>query len=526
MSQHFDALVVGAGPVGLFMANELMRHGLSCKIIDKKSGLSTQSKALGIHIRTLEAFYDTGIIDDVLARGHKVHGVLFKSKGKVIADNTFGHVDALYDYLIDLPQDETEAVLNEHLIKKGNAVEWNTELLRFEQDTHGVTATIKNAAGQESTISADWLIACDGSHSTARQLLNIDFVGAEYKEKWWLADIYIDWELPNDRMVIYLADNGPTACFPMNNHRYRLVMAAPKSNIENPSFDDIKNYFAKYCPDKATLRDPLWITAFYLHHRQIQQYRKDRVFFAGDAAHIHSPMGGQGMNTGIQDTYNLAWKLALVQKKIAPPDILDSYHAERYPVGKKVLHETDKMTKMVLVKNPIATFFRNKVLSLVSSFDKVKDNIMNNMAQLTIAYEDSPLVEQYGKLAIQAGTLIPNINLQAASGRSQRLFDIVKGTQHHLFLFAGVDNSLQLEEAQKIAVHLPSAIIVHLVGNGEKPAAWSGNYWRDVNQTAQQKIGAKQSVAMLVRPDKYIGFLQIPFEAKTLQDYLAKVFVF
>ncbi|WP_020424300.1 FAD-dependent monooxygenase [Legionella tunisiensis] len=336
---RLDVLVVGAGPVGLFCANELTRHGIPCRIIDKKAELSDKSKALGIHIRTLDVLEDCGFIDEILAQGLKVEGALLKAHEKLLVDVDFSLVEGDRHYLVDLPQDKTERILHAGLVTKGLQVEWQTELTGIEQAANHTIATLKRADGSSEQVNAAWIIACDGSHSTLRHLVNADFLGATYKEVWWLADLHIDWNLPKNKMAIFVSHHGPMAAFPMGEKRYRLVLVAPEgSSIDaTPTIQDIEQAFKQRSAENATLSDPIWLTQFGIHHRQIQQYRYGRLFFAGDAAHIHSPMGGQGLNTGIQDIYNLIWKLTLVQKGLAQDSLLDSYHKERYPIGKGVL---------------------------------------------------------------------------------------------------------------------------------------------------------------------------------------------
>lgn len=527
-----DVLVVGAGPVGLFLANELLRQGMTCRIIDKKAGLSIHSKALGLHIRTLEVLHDTGHLDAVLAKGHVVSGVLFKSKGKVIVDATFAEVDAPIRHLIDLPQNETEKVLHDALTAKKLKVEWEKELINFTQDTHGVTATLKTAAQAEETIFATWIVACDGAHSTMRHLLNIPFQGDAYPEHWWLADLYIDWQQPTDRMLIYLAGDGPMACFPMGNERYRVVVTAPKQGPKDPSLDDIKAVFEQRCSDAATLSDPVWITGFNIHHRQIQAYRHHRVFFAGDAAHIHSPMGGQGLNTGIQDAYNLAWKLALVTKGVSPNSLLESYHAERYPVGKKVLKETDRMTKMAVLKNPLAIKARNHIASWATRLSAIKNKLASNIAELTVSYPKSPIVRQQGRLKVKAGELLPYLGfLNLGDPVAKSVYTLLQGTQHHLLLFVGQsarEDQTLFFLAEEISKQYGELIVTHLVTsevNNHLPIKEHMKVWIDPGQQAHHRLGIKKPACLLIRPDKYIAYLQTSVSLSELQRYLRWIFI-
>ena len=525
--KSLDVLVVGAGPVGIFCANELIRQGLNCRIIDKKSGLSDKSKALALHIRTLDLLDDCGLIDDFLAQGHKVNGVLLKSNGKQFVQMTFADVKANRHFVIDLPQDKTELLLDNALHTKKVEVEWQTELTAVTQNQTAVSATITRPDGKVETVTASWLIACDGGHSSVRESLNVAFLGSEYREKWWLADLLIDWDLPEDQMVICPSEGGPLACFPMGNKRYRLVMTAPQGSDTEPTMEDIVAVFHQRSSDKAVLSNPIWITKFYLHHRQAQQYRKERVFFAGDAAHIHSPMGGQGLNTGIQDIYNLIWKLALVHTKRAKETLLNSYHAERFPVGHSVLKKTDLMTKAFIIKNPLLIRLRNFVISRIMSIKCIKDKLAESMAELDISYAKSPIVASLGSgTRFKAGHFLIDFSLTGTKKKGvQALHDIVRGTAHHLLLFAGLTSSDVAELlaiAKCVSEKYPKIIIPHLIICNEMPNIdCPATVWLDVEQQVHRQYAVEKPTALLLRPDKYIGLTQSPVDKDALMNYLA-----
>lgn len=524
MSQNnIDVLIVGAGPVGLFCANELTRHGLTCRIIDKKVNLSKHSKALGIHIRTLDVLEDCGLIKEVEQQGHQVEGVLFKSQGKTLVNATFAGVEASRHFLIDLPQNQTEAIFNQGLQEKGIEVEWESELTHLVQSPNEITATLKKPNNKVELLNANWLIACDGAHSTVRHQVGAEFKGSAYKQAWWLADLLVDWKVPDNRMAIFISKNGPLACFPMGNKRYRLVMTANQDSVTDPSLEDIKNEFKRRSSDQATLSNPIWLSQFSIHHRQIQQYRYDRVFFAGDAAHIHSPMGGQGLNTGIQDVYNLIWKLALVAKRKAKPELLDSYHAERFPVGHGVLKKTDVMTRMILLTNPLAISARNAFIGFITSFKSVKNTLAKDIAELAISYAKSPVVFQSGGTKkIKAGDFFPDFQLiDSATQKPMMTNTITQGTHHHLFLFSGIkpkNNTDLISLAEALAEQYQHTIKVHLIlANKPEHIHWNTQTWLD-NQDIHQRFGIKKPTLIVVRPDKYIGLLKNPINKKTSID--------
>lgn len=532
MRNSLDVLVVGAGPVGLFCANELIRHGLNCRIIDKKATLSDKSKALGIHIRTLDVFKDCGFFEPVVEHGLAVEGMLIRSQGKDLVNASFKDIPANHHFLIDLPQDKTERILYEGLQAKSLDVEWQTELLSFSEEGSTVRARVRNHAGEEEEIECSWLIACDGAHSTVRQIANMPFIGGEYQQNWWLADLFIDWKLPENRMILYLSAKGPLACFPMGQKRYRIVMTAPSQNEQDPDISDIREEFkARTSHEEAALSNPQWITKFYIHYRQVKHYRQKHVFFAGDAAHIHSPLGGQGLNTGIQDIYNLVWKLALVHKGLAKEALLDSYHEERYPIGREVLKKTDILTRAVIIKNPLAITLRNACLSFLMSFKVIKKKFIKQAAELDISYAGSPIVSESGRnKQFSAGYFLLDFSLMNMKTQSmQPLSEIVRGTKHHLLLFAGknsADVSILADAIRQVHEQFEKIVSTHLILSHDIvypdcPAA----VWLDEKQEVHRDYAIEQPMAVLLRPDKYIGLLQLPVNTQVLIRYLKQWFI-
>lgn len=526
-----DVLVVGAGPVGLFCANELMRHGLRCRIIDKKSGLSEQSKALGIHIRTLDVFDDTDFLDEILSQGQKISGILVKSNQRILINAEFKEIKSNFSFAICLPQDKTEKILAQGLETKGLKVEWETELVTLEQTSAGARAIVRHL-DQEEEINVPWVIGCDGAHSTVRHQLGLEFVGAPYSQSWWLADVHLHWNVPQDRMVAYLSPYGPLACFPMGNERYRFVMLAPANQDKEPDFSAIISEFKRRSSDPGRLSNPVWITKFHLHHRQVQHYRSNRVFLAGDAAHIHSPMGGQGLNTGIQDIYNLVWKLALVHKKQAKEAVLNSYHAERFPVGQDVLKKTDQMTRAILLKNPVLRHVRNRLIMTVLAIPYIRKKVIRDLAELTISYTESPIVAEQGhRRHWEAGLFMYDFELVNIEDQSVvSLKNIVKGTQHHLLLFQGLgslDVTHLVEVAKMIKERYARHIVPHFVLAQEiapPELQGLGRIWLDPNQKIHRHHAIETSCAVLLRPDKYIGLTQSPIHQAELVRYLKTIF--
>ncbi|KTD05121.1 FAD-dependent monooxygenase [Fluoribacter gormanii] len=529
-----DVLIVGAGPVGLFCANELTRQGLSCRIFDKKSTISDKSKALAIHIRTLDLLRDCGFIEEILIQGQKVHGVLFKSKGNELIHATYANVEADYHFVIDLPQSKTEQILYQGLVDRGLQVEWQTELTEMEQKSNHTVSTLRHVDGRIEKVQASWVIACDGSHSTLRKQVNAEFIGSSYKQTWWLADVLIDWKLPEDKFILYVSDKGPAACFPMGEKRYRIVMTAPEKMMsQEPTLEDIVHAFKSRCTDQANLHDPIWISQFGIDHKQIQKYRYGRVFFAGDAAHVHSPMGGQGLNTGLQDIYNLAWKLALVNKGVAHDSLLDSYHSERHPVAAGVLKITGIMTHLIMMTNPLLIAIRNFILHTAMSFDAMKNLILNDLAELTVSYAKSPIVTVLGKKTqFKIGEFLLDFSLiDAKSKERKELHQLTQGTRHHLFLFTGFasnQSSLLFETAAAIEQRFKGLIKAHIVYSNAEMTLPAENLSLliDEDQKMHQYFNINQATAVLIRPDKYIGLTQQPVNKDALLDHMEDSYLY
>jgi 2-polyprenyl-6-methoxyphenol hydroxylase-like FAD-dependent oxidoreductase len=324
-------LVIGAGPVGLTMASELARRGVSVRIIDKSHAPSQLSKALAVHARTLEVFEQMGAVDAFLTRGFRVSGMTaWLGPGNRTAEVNLANLDSPYPFVLDIPQSVTEEILIHHLKTFAVEVERQVELLSLAGKDDGVTAVLRHSDGREEIVHTGWVVGCDGAHSTVRHQLGVSFEGTPYPDLFALADVKIHWSLPQDRIQMFLTTDELVAAFPYGEGRYRLMTSIhPTNGDEKPPLAPTLEWFQQVvdsrCGVAATLSDAVWMDTFHSHLRHAKQTRFGRIFLVGDAAHIHSPAGGQGMNTGIQDAYNLAWKLALVAEGSAVQSLLDSY---------------------------------------------------------------------------------------------------------------------------------------------------------------------------------------------------------
>src|SRR5439155_16991027 len=299
-----EVLIVGAGPTGLMAAAELTRRGIACRIIDKCAGPSDKSKALGVQARTLEVFDYLGIADEAVARGNKIHAGRALYDGEQLLQFRIDELESPFSFLLALPQSETEKLLIDYLLKHDLKVERLVELVDFQQDDSGVTAELRGPDG-EFDIRADWMIGADGPHSTVRHLLNLPFEGTPYPETFYLADVRGETDLPHDEFSLFASEDGIIGCIPMADEQFRIVAQVPDKYFrskDDPHLEDFHRLLKfKAVPLKIT--ECTWLASFHIHQRKVQQYHVHRVFLAGDASHIHSPAGGQGMNTGIQDSF-------------------------------------------------------------------------------------------------------------------------------------------------------------------------------------------------------------------------------
>lgn len=389
-------LVAGAGPVGLTMALELARYGVPVRIVDKIPEASHTSRAVAVWPRTLELLDRSGATADLLPRGNKVAAANILSRGRLVASLKLDQIPSPYPFVLMAPQYETEAVLRRHLATHGVAPEFGVELLDFDQNAGEVSARLRSANGAESVERFDWLVACDGAHSMARHRLGLAFDGDAMGLDWTQGDFHLSgYPFPSSQMAIFWHEDGPLLFFPMAPDRARVITSLGASTGEQPVALE-REAFQKLVdirgPGGVTLTDAVWTSAFRINERQVQSYRSGRVFLAGDAAHVHSPAGGQGMNTGIQDAVNLAWKLALASRgAAAAPALLDSYDAERRPVGAEVIAASGRMTRIGTLGDHKLQHFRNFVAHVLMGLPPVQRAVAGLMAEVSIGYPDSPL---------------------------------------------------------------------------------------------------------------------------------------
>jgi 2-polyprenyl-6-methoxyphenol hydroxylase-like FAD-dependent oxidoreductase len=493
-----SVLIVGAGPTGLALAIWLAKSNIAVRIIDKNAKAGEASRAMIVHARILEYYQQLGIAERVIKQGRKVDQIQIRRDGKVLPPIPMGDVGAHlspYPFILGLPQDEHELILTQVLAELGVKVEWSTELVEFNQNQAGVTANIRHN-GVEQTLHCSYLCGCDGASSTVRHQLKLPFEGGTYQQVFYVADVLAANAEDYKSLSPCLHDNTFTLVFPLNKpNAIRLIGIVPPEHAQQQglSFAAIQPYIESLTAVQVTHCN--WFSTYHVHHRVAETFQKGRVFISGDAGHIHSPAGGQGMNTGLGDAFNLAWKLAAVLKGQAKPELLDTYNPERLAFAKVLVESTDTaFTWLVeadwhswLVQKVLAPF----VLPVALELDKVRRLMFKTVSQIRIEYHSSALSQ--GK----AGELTAGDRLPWVKGLDN--YDPLSTCdwQIHIYGIPTLD-MLQAARSLNIALH-----------------EWE---WRD--EFYQQ--GLQPDTLYLIRPDGYIGLIDKQQSTSVLHHYWAQ----
>ncbi|MER7014069.1 FAD-dependent monooxygenase [Saccharopolyspora sp. NPDC000359] len=445
-------LVVGAGPTGLALACGLRAHGVPVRVIDRAAEPATTSRANILHARGVEVLNRLGALGDLPERAQHAIRITLHAADKPLATVSFGEVEGNQLSALVVSQAEVEAALRRRLAELGGAIEWGRELTDLAQGSDGVVATISGEATH-----ADYVVGCDGAHSAVRKLVGIGFPGAALVDQWLLADVDADWDLDRRGSSGWFARDGLFIAMPMHSatdDRWRLM--ADVEHVE----DDVLAQLRRLLTERtgrtdARLREATWASAFRIHRRLVDSYRAGRVLLAGDAAHIHSPFGGQGMNTGIGDAENLAWKLALVLRGRAGAALLDTYQAERRPLAQDVLRSTTANTKLMLAEGAVGRAVRN-LFTRVANLDVVQRRGTWLASQLWVNYRNGPLGSRRGPRP-RPGDRVPDLPCRNGN-RPTRLHTELGG---HWALLANQQLTTPLGDA-----------VTHLTANQPRDEIW------------------------------------------------------
>ena len=544
MRENRPILVVGAGPTGMTMACELSRHGATVRIIDKLPGIIPYCRATGIHSRTLEIFQDLGIVDEVIEKGLRIQGVNQYANGKRFQHFAFEEVDSPYPFTVTLEQYHTEAILEKLLNILGVSIERETELIAMTDRLDGVLTTLRHANGHQEQFETPWMIACDGARSQVRHLNHQRFPGETDSRQYALADVIVDAPIAQDELHFFMSDQGTLFMFPLPAGRTLVVSDVSGQHDaarETPTLQDMQVQVSSRGRPDAQIRSERWLSYFHINYRITRHYRHGRTFLAGDAAHIHSPLGGQGMNTGIQDAHNLAWKLALVYRGDAPSVLLESYEKERHAVAVDVLETTRRATEYSEGFTKLSSSDRERLYfhAAVPEIERIRS--LRHDQELDLDYRKSPICSdslnhqrQTNEVGPHAGAETPDAGPIQVGNRILTLFQLLRGTRHSLLLFVGeqtqessrtalTDLAIQVLQShgQHIAVYL---VEIGSTGSAAKiPSGVSIVY--DPEQALHHRYGASTECLYLIRPDGYVGFQSRPARLREFRQYLDKIFI-
>jgi 2-polyprenyl-6-methoxyphenol hydroxylase-like FAD-dependent oxidoreductase len=511
-----DVLIVGAGPTGLMLANQLGRRGIRVLIIDRHAGPSRETRALGVQARTLEIYSRLGIVERALELGKRGTGANIWAQGRKMARVPLGEAgqfETPYPFILILGQDDNERIMGDRLRSWNVSVQWNAELVGLEQDSDKVSATLK-LPDRTVNITAAWVAGCDGAHSSVRELSGITFPGAPYEHVFYVVDTEVTGSMVADEVNVYLWRQGFHLFFPMRGpDHWRIVGILPPDlrGKDNLNFEAVIPSLRSEAGTGLTFKSCTWFSTYRIHHRSALRFRDRRCFLLGDAAHIHSPVGAQGMNTGLQDAYNLGWKLALVVQGRAAVALLDSYEEERVPIARRLLHTTDRAFRLVVSHSRVAGLLRTQILARIAAFamgiPKIQAVAFRVVSQTGIHYRRSPLSKSLSRLpdaAPHAGDRFPWLRLRfRTDGPIEDLFEKLDDTQLTLIVIGQAPRPEGLR-------HLGELLCTYVVPTDV------------INDAELARVHIPRPSFYLLRPDGHVGLCGVHVDAGAIKSYVSE----
>lgn len=478
MNRHVPVLIVGAGPTGLTAAMELSRLGVDVRIVDRAADRSLTSRALGVQARTVELLRARGVGDEMLQLGNRASETTLYARGQKLAAIELHRMPSEFNYVLLLAQSETERLLTEQLTRQGVKVERGVEMVSVSRRRDHVAVRLRTGAGTEEVVTASYLIAADGSHSAVRKALGLPFKGKSLTQNYVLGDVHLARDIPEDQLSIFLARNGFLAIFPMGLGRFRFMATDPAAitgDTGDPTLEDIQRLYDRTVHLPAQLYNLNWSSRFRINSRHMTTLRDGRVFFGGDAAHVHSPAGGQGMNAGIQDMINLSWKLAMVLKGQARPELLDTYESDRLPVIRQLVRMTARATTVFNSTNPLVHAALIRLAPILLGRSTVQNKAAPMLGQLAGGYRGRPIAKGGGRIgSLRAGDRVPDVRIGG-----KRIYDMLDLCTLTLFV---TPDAWRILEASRLWQDLLAVRPTPLPEELARGAAW-----------------------LLVRPDGYLA---------------------
>ncbi|MEI9986172.1 MAG: FAD-dependent monooxygenase [Aliidongia sp.] len=533
-TSRVEVAIVGAGPVGLTAAAEFARYGISVRLIDRRPAAVLHSHAAVIHVRTQEVFEAMGVAERIVPAGFPLQYISLNAFGKLLGGIRVHGVDGPYPGPRVISQCQVETFLAEHAAARGAEIDRPAEVTDITEAGDGFTLSLRRPDGSEEQVQAGYVLGCDGGHSFVRERFGIGFPGERYDGFEFIhADAQLRWSHPSGRGYVYVTKDRLVLLFPFDGvGAYRVLCARTDQDPENrsePTLAELQTILREVSGDaEAELSEASWLARWRSTHRIAERFRQGRVFLAGDAGHIHVPVGGQGMNTGIQDAFNLAWKLAAVIKGAAHPTLLDSYESERYPVAEDLLKGTDRGFHLMVQPNDLASFAFKLFGSSVIALEAVQDRLRRVLGEVTINYRPSALAEDHGgSIGPIAGDRAPDgVIVRASDRRTLRLLEAIAGPRWSLLVFAGLEAETGmaplLDIARQVEGRFREQVAPILITPGTVPADWPGPALYDRDNLLHERYGVRHAVFYLIRPDWYVGFRAPATRGELLLKYLDK----
>lgn len=504
-----DVIIVGAGPTGLALACQFIRHGVAFVIFDKNETTTPHSKAIGVQARTLEIYEQIDLADKLIHEGAIAAKARMIVGGKVRGEAVFGELGkgmSPYPFVLIVEQGRHEKLLYDFIKSHGKDIFWRTELENFTHDENGVSAKVKNANGEIETIEAKFLVGCDGAKSPVRHALGLAFEGSTFERMFYVADVEIDWNFSHDAGQAFLLKHNLLAFFPMKGEKqWRIVGTFPEEFAKDEGdvlYEEIEEQIKQDAALELDITKVNWFSTYKVHTRAVTRFSVGRCFLAGDSAHIHTPAGAQGMNTGIQDGYNLAWKLAAVLKGKADEKLLETYNEERLPNAQALLETTDRFFNLAASPDWWFSFLRMHVFPYIAGIafrlNAVKKFLFPRVSQIGINYRHSSLSVSKGGFKIKAGDRMPYFEIEGAS-----IYDRLREPKFHLVTFYENKNRANFEK-----LDLPDLVDFHAF---------------PLDPNLAKIFGADRTFSILLRPDNYIGTIFPGASVQTAMNYLGKI---
>jgi 2-polyprenyl-6-methoxyphenol hydroxylase-like FAD-dependent oxidoreductase len=501
-----EVLIVGAGPTGLMLACQCVRFGLEFVIVEKRDGVTPYSKAIGVHARTLEIYEQFGIAKQAVERGAVSGTVRLLAGGEVRGEfdlSRIGEGMSPYPFILNLEQSKNEQLLYEYLQSHHKDVLWNSELESLSQSEEGVTAQVKTSDGGMQTIEAKYLVGCDGAKSPVRRALGLGFEGSTFERTFYVADAQIDWVFSHDASHFCLSQESFLLFFPLKGeNRYRIVGVFPEEFAKSEGevlYEEIEEHIKTEAQLELDIHDVEWFSTYKVHSRHVSNFGKGRCFLAGDSAHVHTPAGAQGMNTGIQDAYNLVWKMAAVLRGESGEKLLETYNEERLENAKNLLQTTDRLFHLGAGDEWYLAFLRTNVVPPLAGYilglDAVKKVVFPRISQIGISYRHSSLSQHAGdeNFGVKAGDRMPYLKIEG-----QSIYNRLREAKFHWLLFSDEpeQNTWDTEYSKLIDTHVFPLL-----------------------PQVKECFGTSKPFGVLLRPDNYIALLSVD-SFHSAQDYL------